>query len=312
MNLRYLNIAIACSLLISLASAASFNAQADSLFLKEVEKAPSLQKRYVFSRYQGGRLGNQLFQIAAALSLSMDNKAVAVFPDYSVRKECDIAENKRYIFPKICTFNPNVKRAATFKEHQDFHFKPIPFTSNMTISGFFQSEKYFKHNWEKIRPYFAPSEEIIGYLKSKYFNLLNHPNTVAMHIRGYLKESPGLKDMFASLDINYFAQAASFFEDDALFVIFSDDILGAKRLLKNFSRPYVVIEKEKHYHDFYLMSLMKHQIISNSSFSWWAAYLNDHQDKIVIAPYPWFHPKHHLSSKHIIPENWVVLPVSTY
>jgi len=315
MNLKNLQtIAIAIFFLWMPMHLNAVNSEFLSLASKEKVRngTPPLKRGYVFSKYYGGRLGNQLFQIAAALSLAMDNNALAVFPDYSARKDYDIVENRKYVFPNICTQNPYVKPYFTFKEHQDFHFQPIPFTPNMAIGGFFQSEKYFKHNWKKIRPYFAPSNEIICYLQSKYFDLLSHQNTVGLHIRAYLKEASNLKKMFVTLDENYFEQAASLFGNDALFVIFSDNIPEAKTLLKNFSRPYVIIEGEKHYHDFYLMSLMKHQIISNSSFSWWAAYLNNNPGKIVIAPYPWFHPQHHLSSEHLIAEDWITLPIPGY
>ena len=75
--------------------------------------------------------------------------------------------------------------------------------------------------------------------------------------------------------------------------------------MKGFSRPHLFIENEPHYHDFYLMSYCTHQIISNSSFSWWAAYLNKNPQKKVIAPARWFNPGCLTTGKHIVPKEWI-------
>ena len=262
-------------------------------------------KYFVYSGYYGGRLGNQLFQIAAALSLAMDNDAEAVFPDYPKWELYEIPVNREKVFHRINFEMPQKRVMYTYFEHKDFHFRPIPYFPNMKIFGYFQSENFFKHNKEKVLPYFEASQEISDYIVSKYHDLLSHPCTVAVHLRGYLQESPNLEKMFVMLGRDYVEKAASLFEEEALFVIFSDQMDWAKEVLKDFSRPHIFIEGERHYHDFYLMSYMKHQIITNSTFGWWSAYLNKNPDKIVAAPYPWFHPNHHLSSEYIIPDDWV-------
>lgn len=265
---------------------------------------------YVYSTYYGGRLGNQLFQIAAALSLAMDNEAEAVFPDYLLWDLYDIPENREKVYYGLNFTKPKGRISSVYREDQDFNFRPIPYSPNMKIYGYFQSEKFFKHNFEKIAPYFEPAEDVARYIDEKYHELLTHPCTVAIHLRGYLQEDVSLKKMFPLVDLSYVEEASTLFPEEALFVVFSDRMDWAKEELRNFSRPLIFIEGEKHYVDFYLMSLMKHQIISNSSFSWWAAYLNKNPDKIVTAPYPWFHPDHHLSSEHIIPDDWIKIPVT--
>lgn len=268
-------------------------------------------KHFIYSGYIGGRLGNQLFQIAAALSLAIDHNAEAFFPDYKERNDYNIPINRKMVFPNLNFEKPHAKVEYTYIEHQDFKFSPIPYRPNMKIYGYFQSEKFFKHNKDKILPYFEPSDNIIAYLQEKYSDLLSHPCTVAIHLRGYLQEDPNLEKMFPYVGREYVEQAASLFPEDALFVILSDQIDWVKQELKDFSRPHVFIEKQAHYHDLFLMSLMKHQIVSNSSFGWWGAYLNKNPEKVVVAPYPWFHPQHHLSSEHIIPDDWVKIYINT-
>ena len=69
----------------------------------------------------------------------------------------------------------------------------------------------------------------------------------------------------------------------------------------------IFIENEKPYHDLYLMSMCKHNIICHSSFSWWAAYLNLNPNKIVVAPKHWVTKKCGLNYKDVIPKEWIAL-----
>lgn len=263
-----------------------------------------INKSHYINMHLGGRLGNQMFQIAAALSLAEDHRAVAVFPDLVKAGLQDASINHKFFFPSVKTKKPKIRPRFVFSEHPHFHFKPIPFKPNMEIYGYFQSEKYFKHNKEKICAVFEPSKEIRNYLEGNYANLLEHPNTVAIHMRAYKLESTDLQNCFPFLSGDYYMKAAELFPMDAFFVIFSDRIDWAKSELRHFERPHVFIENETHYHDFYLMSFCKHQIISPSSFSWWAAYLNKNPNKFVVAPDPWFSPISGHDSSNVIPDDW--------
>lgn len=261
---------------------------------------------YYINMHLGGRLGNQMFQIAAALSLAEDTGFVAIFPDLQRQQE-DIPLNYRYFFSSLNTQQPSAPPLCQFHEDPHFVFQPLPHCGNLDIFGYFQSEKHFKHNKEKICASFAPSEAIKEYLFNKYQTLLNYPNTVAIHLRAYKLENLEIEKCFPFLTGEFYMRAAALFPEDALFVIFSDQIQWAKDELKTFNRPHVFIENESHYHDFYLMSFCKHQIISPSSFSWWAAYLNKNPNKIVVAPHPWFNPISEHDSSNVIPEDWVTL-----
>ncbi len=256
----------------------------------------------------GGRLGNQMFQIAAALSLAEDYGAQAIFPDLVNRDVDDFPLNHKKFFPALNISQPSSIPGFAFQEHPHFQFEPIPFQPNMEIFGYFQSEKYFKHNKEKVCAFFEPSKDIKEYLATHYREILEHPNTVAIHLRAYKLESIEIEKCFPFLSGSFYIEAAEIFPEDALFVIFSDRIEWAKKELKDFKRPHVFIENEPHYHDFYLMSFCKHQIISTSSFSWWAAYLNKNPNKIVVAPDPWFSPISMHDSSNVIPENWISWP----
>lgn len=274
----------------------------------QVHQMDDLQRKGYLVMRLGGRLGNQMFQVAAALSLVEDYGVQAIFPDFQNRQHNDFDINYQYFFHSLEIKYPHLPLSHRFEEHPHFHFQPIPFQPNMEICGYFQSEKYFKHNKEKVCAFFEPSDQIKEYLREKYAPLLDHPNTVAIHLRAYELESPEIEKCFPFLSGKFFMKAAETFPEEALFVIFSDRIDWAKEEMKDFSRPHIFIENEAHYHDLYLMSFCKHQIISTSSFSWWAAYLNKNPDKIVVAPTPWFNPISGHDSSNVIPEEWQKLP----
>ncbi len=142
---------------------------------------------YVYSTYYGGRLGNQLFESpASAEPLAMDNEAEAVFPDYLLWDLYDIPENREKVYYGLNFTKPKGRISSVYREDQDFNFRPIPYSPNMKIYGYFQSEKFFKHNFEKIAPYFELAEDVARYIDEKYHELLTHPCTVAIHLRGYL------------------------------------------------------------------------------------------------------------------------------
>jgi len=279
------------------------------LFFVPLLGNPSEQvpEKYYVNMHIGGRLGNQMFQIAAALSLAEDVGAIAIFPDLHRSVE-DMSINYKYFFSSLNTEQPPVAPTYLFQEHPHFHFCPISFHKNMEVVGYFQSEKYFKHNKKIICDAFEPSPQIKSYLMQKYHDLLEHPKTVAIHLRAYKLESLDIEKCFPFLDASFYIKAAEQFpHEETLFVIFSDQIEWAKQEMKDFIRPHIFIENEPHYHDFYLMSFCKHQIISPSSFSWWAAYLNKNPNKVVVAPDPWFSPISGHNSSNVVPLEWYKL-----
>lgn len=277
-----------------------------SIFGKETQQDLTDEPYYI-NMHICGRLGNQMFQVAAALSLAEDTGAMAIFPDFLNKNVDDRGRNLKSFFKFLNVEQPYVRMRYAFHEDPHFHYAPIEYHPNMVISGYFQSEKYFKHNKEKICSLFSPSAETVTYLTNKYSKVINHPNTVAIHLRAYKLEDHKIEQCFPFLNSDYYIKAADQFPENSLFVIFSDKINWAKKEMKNFTRPHIFIENETQYNDLYLMSFCKNQIISPSSFSWWAAYLNKNPDKIVIAPDPWFNPISGHDSSHIIPEGWRTL-----
>ena len=252
-----------------------------------------------------GQLGNQMFEIAAAVSLSIDNDAEATFPDFITNIEDNIKNNYPLFFSGLKTYDPTTPTAFFYHE-PSFTYAPIPYQPNMRMWGFFQSEKYFRHNKKRIISLFEPNKEIKKYLKEKYRDIINDPKTVSIHIRTYFKEDPQ-HTAFPLNGREYVEKAMGLFPADAHYIVFSDNIPWCKEALQGIPRNIRFIEGEAYHYDFYLMSICRHHIISNSSFSWWAAYLNPNSKKIVVAPKKWFQPSTGIDAKDLYPPEWVVI-----
>lgn len=264
------------------------------------------KKGYVIGTLQG-QLGNQLFQIAATISLALDHDAIAIFPDLLTEEKGGITQNYRTLFYRLNATNPIEKINYEYSEPY-YNYCPITYHPNMKLTGFFQSEKYFKHHKNEILQIFEPSSEINQYLETRYDEIINHPKTVSLHIRTYKDAAPGFHHF---VGWNYVHKALKVFDRDFLVVVFSDDIEFARKNLKPFvTDKQMVFVDEAYFHAIYLMSKCKNNIIANSSFSWWGAYLNKNPEKIVICPSPkrWVGPKlSHLNTKDLIPSEWVIL-----
>lgn len=273
-------------------------------FASELKKVMFSTKSFVLGHLMG-QFGNQMFQIAAATSLALNNFATACFPDLLTEKEFNIPINYEKVFYHINVKEPSENVEFLYIEPK-FTFSEIPYQSNMAIRGWFQSEKYFRRHKQEILDLFAPHAEIVDYLYQKYASVLSNPRTVSIHFRSYDKEDPEQK-VYIKCSKDYYARAVEEFPNDSLFVVFSNDIEWCKENFVDIDRNFIYIEGEAHYYDLYLMSLCKDNIICNSSFSWWGAYLNRNPSKCVIAPANWFNPAYGADTRDLLPDEWILL-----
>ena len=109
-----------------------------------------------------GQLGNQMFIIAAATNVALDNGAVPVFPGFHEPEQdpvFNLAYNYAHIFYHLNTSTPETKIEHIFRESPfNYNYEPIPYQPNMKIFGWFQSEKYFTNHKEEILTLFAPHQ----------------------------------------------------------------------------------------------------------------------------------------------------------
>jgi len=233
-------------------------------------------------------LGNQMCVIAATLSLAIDNNVPAVFPDLAyppyafygntIFSSLKVGGNKAFV--------ENVFQETPFTSTV---YNEIPFRDNLCLRGHYQSYKYFYHNLDKIREAFRLPDNLTEIARTKYAELLNMDNTVGMHVRR--GDYMSLQSNYAILTEDYYLRALSEIGDVSKIVVFSDDIEWCIYNMSSLAeRDAFFVKGEMDILDLFLMSKMKHNVIANSTFSWWAALLNENHDKKVIAPIAWFGP----------------------
>jgi hypothetical protein len=254
----------------------------------------------MITSYLQGGLGNQLFQIAAALSLAKDNAAEPVFDVnmHDLPKQGRKSKNYLKNIFRNLNFSSNLPIKYIYHEPH-FHYKKIEYAPGLCLTGYFQSEKYFKKNADYIREVFSIDKNTHAAIREKYEKDLEK-NPIAVHVRrgDYLQFS----DTHPPCPLEYYKLAMASFPEATTFLLFSDDISWCK---ENFLQDNVVfIEKNEDIVDFYLISLCNGVILSNSSFSWWAAWLNYNENKRIIAPRRWFGEGVPHNTRDLIPNQW--------
>lgn len=279
-----------------------------------------------------GGLGNQMFQ--SALYLANKDKCEGLYVDKSwfgrnhshngyelenifnlkkELKEISLQESyfnyKKDIISKIL-FKIKHKIGFSKVTNDKFIYKKnlLTKTSSSYYIGYWQSEKYFSDSKELIKKVFT-FPEILDEKNSNLLNLINDRESVSIHIRrGDYIGHPEL-DGLAPLD--YYEKSIDYIKErveNPIFLIFSNDIEWCRENFKNIKNDFVYIDwntKENSFRDMQLMSLCKHNIIPNSSFSWWGAWLNQNPEKIVIAPEKWFNDISKIPYEDIIPKSWI-------
>lgn len=245
-----------------------------------------------------GGLGNQMFQVATTSALAWDNQAQPYFPDFESTSNYPDGTYTHFFF-RFEIFPP-IREISYVFEAPPFGYYPIPFQSGMKIAGYFQNEKYFAHHRERLIALFKPHPDDLKAIETRYQWLIGNPNTVSVHLRYYHAEKPD-DDTFIQYDSQYFEKAMALFPETSIFVVTSDNSTFARRTISTAARNVVFIENEPFYIDFHIQRLCAHNIISNSTFSWWSAWLNPNPNKIVVRPKKWLNNYPDIGG----PSNWI-------
>lgn len=217
-----------------------------------------------------------------------------------------LPKNIKDFFLKLVSFY-EVKENSWFIFNQNaVRFKNI----NEIFIGTWQSELYFDNVKDKITSYFKFNSDLLTSKTLSILKEIDKTQSVAVHIRrGDYLSKPYIDEFSNICTLSYYENAINYLEDkvsDAKFFLFTDDLQWAKINLNERKVVFVDInnERKNSWQDMYLMSRCKHQIIANSTFSWWAAYLNINKSKIVIAPSKWINT---LPKDDIVPQSWIRL-----
>lgn len=255
-------------------------------------------------------LGNNLFQVAATCAHAWDHGAEPLFPDLVNRVENGMPLNHAHVFFRCSSRMPRTPILYSWQLPiaSNFCYTPIPYKPNMLIAGTFQSEKFFLHHRERLLNLFTPHPKDLAYIKDKYGEILKHPLTVGIQVRWFgRKHDEPWNKYLVQYGYDYFSRAVALFPENALFIVSSNNKEFARQNLPKTMKNVIFLENEPYYIDFFILSMCKHQIISNSSFGWWTAWLNRNPEKIVITPQEWIDPKWHDMTpvKDVWPESWI-------
>lgn len=251
-----------------------------------------------------GGLGNQLFQYAHGRSLIEKNKKV-IF-DISFFTETSRDTSRPFLLKKF-----NILESSIFINKKENFFKKIIYKIYSKISGeygFFQSEHYFKKISSIINKEFTLKNPLSSTAQNFKDQINTQINSVSIHIRrgDYISNLEANKH-HGVCDLPYYQKAISKIKEvleSPVFFIFSDDIEWTKENLELENAVYVSNPDLTECEELMLMSYCKHNIIANSTFSWWGAWLNQNKNKIVIAPQKWLNTD--ISKQpDIIPPTWI-------
>lgn len=253
-----------------------------------------------------GRLGNQMFQYASLRGIAARRGYDFGIPPSKFEDEWR-SHQLFEVFDLPHLPRQNVKYLdggnAPVAQEKFFHFDQLLFDqcpNDVSLFGFFQSEKYFKHIEESIKEDFTFREHILEPCKEIAEGF---ENPVSLHVRrtDYLTNNAN----HHNLDLSYYEEALKHF-DDRQVIVFSDDPEWCKEQSLFSDDRFLVSESEDNKIDLCLMTFCTSHIIANSSFSWWGAWLANSQK--VIAPSKWFGPNNaDKKTKDLIPETWTII-----
>lgn len=269
-----------------------------------------------------GGLGNQMYMIFAGLSYSIDNKDNNVSMFFIESKRKHYIDTFFYKISHLFKEKHYIKNVKIIKDSKDLGYFHIPKYENISFNGYLQSYKFFEHNIDEILNIIDFDTLKKNTLK-KYKNLFDSKCiNISLHFRYGDAKIKGKEHYHPIHDISYFINSISriidilqnnnfkiivFYEEEDLSTIINNiDIIQKKHNIKIQKIDTDIVDWEQ----MILMSLCDHNIIANSTFSWWGAYLNTNKHKIVTYPEKWFGNKifEKFNEKQIddrFPSNWI-------
>ena len=255
-----------------------------------------------------GGLGNQMFKIATVLAIAADTELKPVFEKVGCSRSYGGSRPVYWdsLFYQLNSLEEKVNFQALNDSGRNTPIKPGPNKNYKLVHGYFQSYLYFHHQRDVILNMFRLPVAMEDVLKFEYEKHTGGCKTVSVHVRrgDYLR----LTNIYVNLaNTDYYKDAIEQFDKDVMLVVFCVDIEWAKKYFAEIApdRQYWFVQK-KDYEELVLMSMCTNNIIANSTFSWWGAYLNQNNNK-VICPGDWFNPKSRMKIKDMYLDEWVVI-----
>ena len=250
---------------------------------------------------KNGRFGNQMFQYAALKGIARKNNYDFCIPS-GPETEMDFYDEENQHKLLIAFGMPDVNIADNFSgkyvEENTYTFDKDLFENcqdNVSLHGFFQTEKYFKHIENEIKKDFTFKKDWLQPCKECF----EDNEYIGLHIRrtDYIQK----QNYHPLCTLEYYEKALKKLPDIKVIIV-SDDPEWCENQSLFESDRFLVSGSKNNIIDMCILSLCKYHIVANSSFSWWGAWLAESQK--VIAPKIWFGSQANLDESDIVPENW--------
>lgn len=269
-----------------------------------------------------GGLGNQLFQIFTTISYAMQTKKKFVFLKTDSLGIGMTTKRDTYwnnLLNKLTPFLTQQQTNSVFIRENNFRYNDVlsqiieQTNNNVCLFGFFQSYKYFESNYNTICRLINIDKQKELILES-YNTNNNLENTISIHFR--LGDYKKHQNYHPIMDFEYYKKAMSYIinkdscENNVLFFCEDEDVHDVTITINKLQLvfPNVTFSRAnnllKDWEQMLLMSCCKHNIIANSSFSWWGAYFNQNPKKIVCYPSLWFGPQAKHDTQDLCPHDW--------
>jgi hypothetical protein len=266
-----------------------------------------------------GRLGNQMFQYAALVGIAKNMGYEYCIPDHSqfidAGNAFSVYHQLQHCFEMTHLGNRFGMLDGDELELHQYEFCEELFNEcpdNVSLRGYFETEKYFKNVEKEIRKDYTFKDYILEKVVKKFETYLKD-NPVSIVVRKFSEsfDYHGCELNHRNLPIEYYKKCIDYFGKDRTYIICSNDIDWCKEQDIFKGKNFIFNDtlenniKKGHY-DMCLISLCSDFIVANSSFSWWGAWLSVNKNKRVLCPDPWFGPKQsHLNTDDMIPCDWI-------
>lgn len=270
-----------------------------------------------------GGLGNQIFQIFTTISYAIKTHQQFKFTDAKTLGGGNITLRNTYwntFFSQLKLFTTNEFPTLHIIKEKDFTFNELPIyemvNNNVLISGYFQSYKYFESHYNTICRTIGLENMKETLLKKLNYHVSFLNNTISIHFR--IGDYKKIQEFHPILKKEYYENCLKYIHINnpnssynIMYFCEDDDLSDVKETidyLYNIFPIFTFIRGENKLEDWeqmLLMSCCHHNIIANSSFSWWSAYFNEWDDKIVCYPSIWFGPAVNHNTVDLCPNEWI-------
>lgn len=274
-----------------------------------------------------GRLGNQMFEYAALRGIAAKHEYDWCIPPTHLTGIENYSLHKCFKMENVKEENLQILEVQYLSE-RFFHFDEELFEKcpdNVSLHGFFQSEKYFSHIKDIVRKEYTFHDEHMEPCK-EFMSEFEGQEPIMLHVRrgdANLMDPRGFKwsytqcgDQHPVQSLDYYERALEAFDDNQPVIVFSDspewveeqEFFSGDRFFQSVPQQKYADGSYTPYADLCLMSLCSHAIIANSSMSWWGAWLQSNPNKKVIAPKNWFGPAYaDKDTKDLYCSEWEIL-----